>query len=523
MWTKRLAVLLVLLWAASGASAYSQSLFVKGGMLFVDKGGDGGSTGAAQIGGKLWYTSFLQLQGAITYHDALALEGALQLRPFSHNSRIDPYLLFGFGRFVNSSSEGERAVIPLGIGADYFLTDNVSLNVEVDGRWIVNQARNGELSTDFGFMPMIGLAYDFNRARPEPDPMLASNDRLPSREGSGARTATLAGVEDPTFRDPSGPIIEDPSSRAATGSATGPVIEDPSTRAATGAPTGPAFTDPRSMAATSLDDTSRASSLGESDGMVLLPDGIFIMGLTDEDPLEIQPAGFKRVTISSFYIDKYEVTNAEWRRFLQELSPEERQAMMPDSTIWERTGNRFSWTDYFRGINYDNYPVVAVNWDQAKRYCEFYEKRLPTEAEWEYASRAGQSGNVYPWPGMEPRDRTGKYLANYNPGRGGYAADGYAFTAPVDAFPPNPWGLYNMSGNVAEWVMDSFAPTYTLLTDFNPLYEDPEEKRRIVRGGSWASDAFYIGVGVRDALPNDEASPYTGVRCATDLASYRNQ
>ncbi|MBT8401705.1 MAG: formylglycine-generating enzyme family protein, partial [Rhodothermia bacterium] len=136
----------------------------------------------------------------------------------------------------------------------------------------------------------------------------------------------------------------------------------------------------------------------------------------------------------------------------------------------------------------------------------------------EYAARAGRAGGIYPWSGYEPRDANGRYLANYNNGRSGYAADGYAFTAPVNAYKPNPWGFYNMSGNVAEWVEDAFSPTYSVLSDFNPFHEDSAEVLRVVRGGSWASDAFYIGVGVRDAQPKDQASPFVGVRCAQDVA-----
>ena len=184
---------------------------------------------------------------------------------------------------------------------------------------------------------------------------------------------------------------------------------------------------------------------------------------------------------------------------------------------------RFSGSKYLRGSAFANHPVVGVTYDQAQAYCTFYGKRLPTEAEWEYAARAGQIGYVYPWPGLETRDEDGNFLANYNPGRGGYAADGYAFTAPVDAYPPSRWNLHTMSGNVAEWCEDTFHPSYTTLTDFNPLHSDPDEPRHIVRGGSWASDAFYIGIGVRDAQPADEASPYIGFRCVMDVTETNDE
>ena len=103
-----------------------------------------------------------------------------------------------------------------------------------------------------------------------------------------------------------------------------------------------------------------------------------------------------------------------------------------------------------------------------------------------------------PWDGFDTRTRDGRYLANYNPARGGYAADGFAFTSPVDAFPSNDWGLYGMTGNVAEWVRDAYTPSYDDIADFNPYHKDEEEPRRIVRGGSWTSSAFYIGVAARD-------------------------
>ena len=262
--------------------------------------------------------------------------------------------------------------------------------------------------------------------------------------------------------------------------------------------------------------------LRKKDNMVLVPDGSFILGLTDEDPLQLQTAGLRRITLSRFYIEQHEVTNEEYRTYLAEMAPERRAALLPDTTMGQALGNRFSWSEYFRGSAFASHPVVGVTHQQAQQYCAFYGKRLPTEAEWEYAARAGSLGGVYPWLGLEPRGESGDFLANYNPGRGGYAADGHAFTAPVDAFAPSYWEIYNMSGNVAEWCEDTFNPSYAVLSDFNPLYVDESEPRRIVRGGSWASDAFYIGVGVRDAQPADEASPYVGFRCVMDVTEADN-
>ena len=254
--------------------------------------------------------------------------------------------------------------------------------------------------------------------------------------------------------------------------------------------------------------------------MVRLPDGTFIMGLTDEDPFEIQSAGRRRVTVSAFYIDRFEVTNAEYRAYLQSLSPGERDSALPDSTAWSSSASRADFSTYFYGSNYDEYPVVSVTWQEAKDYCKAEDKRLPTEAEWEYAARAGRVGGVYPWSGFSPRDAFGRYLANFNPGRQGQAADGYAFTAPVGSFPPSRWGLHDVAGNAAEWVEDTYASTYANLSDLDPVYrgQDTEETRKVVRGGAWDSDAFRIGVGFRDMHEADQGSPRIGFRCAADIS-----
>jgi len=261
-----------------------------------------------------------------------------------------------------------------------------------------------------------------------------------------------------------------------------------------------------------LPDTSRRN------GAVQVPSGTFIMGLTDEDPLSIQSAGRKRVTVSTFFIDRREVTNAEYRDYLRQLSSEARADRLPDSTAWAQARTEESWEAYFRSDYYSNYPVVGLTWNEARAYCQAQGKRLPTEAEWEYAARAGNLGRVYPWDGLTTRGQSGDYLANFKPPEG-YAADGHAFTAPVGAFPPNDWGLHNMAGNVAEWTRDAYTPSYDNLSDFNPYYQDEEEARRAVRGGAWNSDSFFIGVGVRDTQPRDEASIEVGLRCASEAAS----
>lgn len=254
--------------------------------------------------------------------------------------------------------------------------------------------------------------------------------------------------------------------------------------------------------------------------MVLVPGGEFIMGLKDEDPLGIQPAGNIRLAVNSFFIDQYEVTNGQYRAFLASLEPAEKQNMMPDSLAWAREIG-VAWETYFWGEGYSSYPVVCVNWHQAKRFAEWAGKRLPKEIEWEYAARSGSSGRIYPWDGIYSRNViTGEVLANFAPD-GDYAADGFVITSPVGAFPPNNYRLFDMAGNVAEWCDDAYFPSYKVLKGamnqiVTPSYQNAGEVRKIARGGSWASNEFFIGVGVRDYKFSRTTSPRLGFRCAQD-------
>jgi len=254
----------------------------------------------------------------------------------------------------------------------------------------------------------------------------------------------------------------------------------------------------------------------EEGEMVRLPSGTFIMGLTDEDPFDIQNAGRLRASMSPFYLDRFEVTNGEYRAYLDSLSTEQRRERLPDSTIWNARQAGTAFSSYFYGSNTSDHPVVAVTWHEAKAYCEWERKRLPSEAEWEYAARSGVVGGIYPWGGFTPLTQDGEYMANYDPGRQGKGADGHAFTASVGSFPPSPWGLHDMSGNVAEWVADTYTNTYNQHSDLNPLWREDDESRHVVRGGSWSSNAFRIGVGFRDYQEGSEPALQIGFRCAVD-------
>ncbi len=215
----------------------------------------------------------------------------------------------------------------------------------------------------------------------------------------------------------------------------------------------------------------------------------------------------------------------------------------PDTLAWIHDYS-YSFNDpltekYFWHVAYDHYPVVGVNWSQAKAFCIWRteklnnylrsqkgetvlsEFRLPTEAEWEWAARGGNHLNPYPWGGPYTRNDRGCFLANFKPLRGNYIADGGLTTVIVGHYPPNDWGLYDMAGNVAEWTNSGFDPiSYNFTWDMNPNYtynakdsDPPIMKRKVVRGGSWKDIAYYLEVTTRSYEYQDTAKCYIGFRC----------
>lgn len=215
----------------------------------------------------------------------------------------------------------------------------------------------------------------------------------------------------------------------------------------------------------------------------------------------------------------------------------------PDTLAWIHDYT-YSFNDpltekYFWHPAYDHYPVVGVNWGQAKAFCVWRteklnkylrsqkeevalsEFRLPTETEWEWAARGGNHLNPYPWGGPYTRNEKGCLLANYKPLRGNYIADGGLRTLIVGHYPPNDWGLYDMAGNVAEWTNSAFDPmSYNLTWDVDPNYtynaqenDPPVMKRKVIRGGSWKDISYYLQVTTRTYEYQDSAKCYIGFRC----------
>ena len=220
----------------------------------------------------------------------------------------------------------------------------------------------------------------------------------------------------------------------------------------------------------------------------------------------------------------------------------ERINVYPDTLCWVHDYT-YSMNDdftrnYFCSSAYDNYPVVGVSWLQAKAFCiwrshflnDYLEAinyahmndfRLPSEAEWEFAARGGIAAESYPWGGPYVRNPNGCFLANYEPLRGAYDDDGGVRTLVVGHYAPNDYGLYDMAGNVAEWCADAYdEKIYTVANALSPYYNynakesDPMAmKRKVVRGGSWKDQKYYIQVQTRSFEFQDTSKCYIGFRC----------
>ncbi|HNQ83103.1 MAG TPA: SUMF1/EgtB/PvdO family nonheme iron enzyme [Bacteroidales bacterium] len=221
----------------------------------------------------------------------------------------------------------------------------------------------------------------------------------------------------------------------------------------------------------------------------------------------------------------------------------ERLNVYPDTLSWIYDYT-YSFNDpqtksYFWHPAYNFYPVVGINWKQARAFCIWRTEllnskmdprkgepgivdfRLPTETEWEWAARGGYNNNPYPWGGPYTRNERGCFLANFKPLRGNYIDDGGLRTVIVAHYPPNDFGLYDIAGNVSEWTNTAFDPsTYNFTWDMNPNYtynakedDPPALKRKVVRGGSWKDIAYFMQVSTRDYEYQDTAKSYLGFRC----------
>ena len=324
---------------------------------------------------------------------------------------------------------------------------------------------------------------------------------------------------------------------------------------------------------------------------VLVQGGRAVLGTFEEDVFYTHDNVERTVTVQSFFLDQTEIANIHWLEYLHYIQRDSSetyyQSALPDTTVWEKelAFNTPYVSNYLRYPGFRYYPVVGVSWEQAVDYCrwrteavnmqramEYYgedyidgdippiesgiylpEFRLPTEAEWEYAAY-GQIGDqwldenqtqrrLYPWDGRtirsSKRGSVGKFQANFKRGRGDYAGiagalnDAGFVTMNIYEYAPNDFGLYNMAGNVNEWVYDIYRPlNFQDMEDLNPIrksdFLDSEEsydadnfnsmvsnKSRVYKGGSWADGAMWLSPGTRRFLDQDSSSATIGFRCAT--------
>ena len=232
-------------------------------------------------------------------------------------------------------------------------------------------------------------------------------------------------------------------------------------------------------------------------GMVHIPAGCFWMGdhFTEGHTLE-RPV--HQACISAFEMDVYEVTNGQYAACVAAGG-----CTAPASSSSATRAN------YYGTPSYDNFPVIYVNWHQATAYCTWAGKRLPTEAEWEYAARGGLVGKRYPWG-----DTISGTDANYGDSGDPWDND----TSPVGYYVPNGYGLYDMAGNVWEWTNDWYSSSYYQYCVDNGIIHDPpgplSGTYRVLRGGSWYTSTFSLRAAIRyNHFPGHQNYSF-GFRCS---------
>ncbi len=232
--------------------------------------------------------------------------------------------------------------------------------------------------------------------------------------------------------------------------------------------------DERSRATARTASTEPSSSSLQSGDMVRIPRGPFLMGgesiYAPEPPVT--------VVLSNFYIDRTEVTNADFANFV---------ARTAYQTTAERAGDVQTWRSV-SGPGRERNPVIFVTWDDAVAYCENVGERLPIEAEWEKAAR-GTDGRLWPWGNQ------------WDPTRANTMEGGIGYTVPVGSYPNgvSPYGLYDMSGNVWEWTASSFSSNLSL----NPMAGVGVQGQKVLRGGSWRTIANGTQSSYRKSAPDD--------------------
>jgi sulfatase modifying factor 1 len=314
------------------------------------------------------------------------------------------------------------------------------------------------------------------------------------------------------------------------------------------------------------------------EGMVWIPGGEFSMG--GINPVGMQDGGKEamndarpvhRVYVSGFFMDANEVTNKQFAEFIkatgyitvaeqkptkEEFPDAPAENLIAGSIVFKPTAvsnldNHYDWWSYIPGADWkhpqgpssdlkgkENFPVVQIAWQDAQAYAKWAGKRLPTEAEWEFAARGGEAGDIYAWGNQFKPN--GKWMANVYQGKfpqQDQAADGYAGIAPVKQFPANKYGLYDIAGNVWEWCSDWFSVDYyQKLADAGSVASNPKgpaepndpqepgERKKVQRGGSFLCTDQYCTrymVGSRGKGEYRSASNHVGFRCVEDVVAVK--
>ena len=305
------------------------------------------------------------------------------------------------------------------------------------------------------------------------------------------------------------------------------------------------------------------------EGMVWIPGGEFSMG--GVNPIGMMDGGNEgmadsrpvhRVKVNGFYMDATEVTNKQFAEFVKatgyitvaETKPTKKEFpdapeenLVAGSVVFTPSqtrdlSDRYQWWSYVRGADWrhpagpgsdisgkENFPAVHIAYEDAEAYAKWAGKRLPTEAEWEFAARGGKAGELYAWGNtFKLKD---KWMANTYQGKfpqNDLGTDGYIGIAPVKQFPANPYGLYDIAGNVWEWCSDWYRPDYYRELSKNKLSvnptgpaealdpAEPREKKKVQRGGSFLCTDQYCTrymVGSRGKGEYRSSSNHVGFRC----------
>ena len=293
-----------------------------------------------------------------------------------------------------------------------------------------------------------------------------------------------------------------------------------------------------------------ASAATSTKNMVRIEGGSFLMG---SDAFYPEERPVHRVEVDGFWIDRHQVTVAEFRRFVKAtdyvtvaerpLDPAmypdaDRALLVPGALVFHKTAGPVdlndyrNWWDYVPGASWrrpegpgstlngrDRHPVTQVAYEDAEAYATWAGKELPTEAEWEFAARGSLEGTAFTW-GDEHFPR-GKAMANTWQGEFPWQnelLDGYERTSPVESFPPNGYGLYDMAGNVWEWTEDCYHPNYSGAPNDGAAWTAGECKSRVLRGGSWGNFQTFLRSATRYPANPALANNLYGFRVARTLA-----